>query len=107
MRAHRCGETFPRSTAIILGLSVLAWSNLAVAQGLEYVKAHYTKYEYRIPMRDGWHPHQLRHNTATRLRRKFGLDTARAVLGHSSLVITEVYAELDQAKASEAMGKIG
>ncbi len=23
------------------------------AQGLEYVKAHYTKYEYRIPMRDG------------------------------------------------------
>jgi uncharacterized protein len=25
----------------------------AAAQGLEYVKAHYTKYEYRIPMRDG------------------------------------------------------
>jgi putative CocE/NonD family hydrolase len=25
----------------------------ADAQGLEYVKAHYTKYEYRIPMRDG------------------------------------------------------
>jgi len=25
----------------------------AAAQGLEYVKAHFTKYEYRIPMRDG------------------------------------------------------
>src|SRR5207245_101730 len=25
----------------------------AAAQGLEYVKSHYTKYEYRIPMRDG------------------------------------------------------
>src|SRR4051812_27872249 len=25
----------------------------AVAQGLEYVKSHYTKYEFRIPMRDG------------------------------------------------------
>ncbi|MBX6312425.1 MAG: CocE/NonD family hydrolase [Isosphaeraceae bacterium] len=25
----------------------------AAAQGLEYVKAHYTKYEFRIPMRDG------------------------------------------------------
>lgn len=25
----------------------------AAAQGLEYVKAHYTKYEYKIPMRDG------------------------------------------------------
>jgi integrase len=31
-----------------------------------------------------WHPHQLRHNAATRLRREFGLDVARAVLGHSS-----------------------
>jgi putative CocE/NonD family hydrolase len=28
-------------------------ANNAIAQGLEYVKAHYTKYEYRIPMRDG------------------------------------------------------
>ena len=25
----------------------------AAGQGLEYVKEHYTKYEYRIPMRDG------------------------------------------------------
>jgi putative CocE/NonD family hydrolase len=32
---------------------VLAPTNPAAAQGLEYVKAHYTKYEYRIPMRDG------------------------------------------------------
>src|SRR5579884_4162409 len=28
-------------------------ANDAAAQGLEYVKANYTKYEYRIPMRDG------------------------------------------------------
>src|SRR5262249_41612685 len=27
--------------------------SIGVAQGLEYVKAHYTKYEYRVPMRDG------------------------------------------------------
>src|SRR5271166_1585950 len=25
------------------------------AQGIDYVKAHYTKYEFRIPMRDGVH----------------------------------------------------
>ena len=55
----------------------------------------------------GWHPHQLRHNAATRLRREFGLDTARAVLGHSSTAVTEIYAELDIAKASEAMGRVG
>lgn len=30
-----------------------AGNSRACAQGLEYVKANYTKYEYRIPMRDG------------------------------------------------------
>jgi len=54
-----------------------------------------------------WHAHQLRHNAATRLRREFGLDVARAVLGHSSPVVTEVYAELDGAKAAEAMERVG
>jgi integrase len=53
-----------------------------------------------------WYPNQLRHNAATRLRREFGLDVARAVLGHSSPVVTEVYAELDGAKAAEAMEKV-
>jgi hypothetical protein len=32
---------------------------------------------------------------------------ARAVLGHASPAVTEFYAELDQAKAAEAMAKIG
>jgi integrase len=54
-----------------------------------------------------WHAHQLRHNAATRLRKEFGLDTARAVLGHATTATTEVYAELDQAKAAEAMKRIG
>jgi integrase len=54
-----------------------------------------------------WHPHQLRHNAATRLRKEFGLDTARAVLGHSSTAVTEIYAELDAAKAAEAMERVG
>ena len=71
------------------------------------------KWANREPERDGsrpiphWHPHQLRHNAATRLRREFGLDVARAVLGHSSPVVTEVYAELDGAKAAEAMERVG
>lgn len=54
-----------------------------------------------------WHPNQLRHNAATRLRKEFGLDVARAVLGHSSPAVTEVYAELDSAKAAEAMERVG
>jgi putative CocE/NonD family hydrolase len=36
--------------AVLLPLAVCP---RIAAQGLEYVKSHYTKYEYRIPMRDG------------------------------------------------------
>jgi integrase len=54
-----------------------------------------------------WHPHQLRHLCATRLRKRFGIEAARAVLGHSTLVVTEVYAEQDQEIAAQAMARIG
>ncbi len=36
------------------GLAVsLVFAAASYGQGLEYIKAHYTKYEYRIPVRDG------------------------------------------------------
>jgi integrase len=54
-----------------------------------------------------WHPHQLRHLRATELRREFGLDVARAVLGHRTPIVTEIYAEIDTAKAIDAMSRIG
>ncbi|HUU14485.1 MAG TPA: tyrosine-type recombinase/integrase [Terriglobia bacterium] len=54
-----------------------------------------------------WHPHQLRHNFATRIRKEFGLDVARAMLGHRSVQVTEVYAEVDRAKAAETAAAIG
>jgi integrase len=54
-----------------------------------------------------WHPNQLRHARATELRREFGLDTARAVLGHRSPQITELYAELDVSQAAAAMERLG
>jgi integrase len=54
-----------------------------------------------------WHPNQLRHAKATELRREFGLDAARAVLGHRSPQVTAVYAEIDVAKAAQAMEKLG
>ncbi|MFI5459055.1 MAG: CocE/NonD family hydrolase [Isosphaerales bacterium] len=38
--------------AAIFSLGLLAPDRL-MAQGVEYIKSHYTKYEYRIPMRDG------------------------------------------------------
>lgn len=39
-----------------------------------------------------WNPNQLRHSCATEVRRVYGLDAARAVLGHSSgMSVTDRY----------------
>lgn len=38
---------------VLAGLAAGPISPDADAQGLEYVKAHYTKYDYQVPMRDG------------------------------------------------------
>jgi integrase len=54
-----------------------------------------------------WHSHQLRHLRATELRKQFGIDAARVVLGHRSPQITETYAEIDGSKADEIMAKLG
>jgi len=54
-----------------------------------------------------WHPHQLRHNAATFIRKEFTLETARIILGHHSAAMTEVYAEQDEQEAIEAITKVG
>jgi len=54
-----------------------------------------------------WHPNQLRHLAATNLRREFGLEVSRAVLGHSTVATTEIYAERDEAQARLAMERSG
>jgi predicted acyl esterase len=43
---------FLRKTTLLL-VTCVAFSAALSAQGLEYVKSHYTKYEFSIPMRDG------------------------------------------------------
>jgi site-specific recombinase XerC len=54
-----------------------------------------------------WHPHQLRHNFATGVRREHGIEMAKIILGHRSVVETEIYAEADVRRATEIMGAIG
>ena len=54
-----------------------------------------------------WSPNRLRHNAATYLRKQFGIEAARVVLGHSSAGVTEIYAEQDLSKAAEIMGRVG
>jgi len=54
-----------------------------------------------------WHPHQLRHNYATRIRREFGLEAAQVLLGHTKADVTQVYAERDANRAAAVAAKIG
>jgi integrase len=54
-----------------------------------------------------WSPNQLRHTAATAIRREAGIETARTVLGHSSVDVTEIYAERDYAAARSIIAKIG
>lgn len=54
-----------------------------------------------------WSPNQLRHATATAVRKTFGLEAAQLVLGHSSADVTQIYAERDIEKGIEIARKIG
>eukprot|EP01047_Picozoa_sp_COSAG01_P004494 COSAG01_NODE_148_length_24037_cov_219.235859_12_plen_375_part_00 len=54
-----------------------------------------------------WAPNRLRHSRATAIREQYGLEAAQAVLGHSSVDVTQIYAERDIAKAAKIMGEVG
>jgi len=54
-----------------------------------------------------WHPHQLRHNYATNVRREFGLEAAQVLLGHTKADVTQIYAERDMTRAATVAAKIG
>lgn len=84
--------------------------NPATKPGSRYDLASYRRAIARACVKAGvphWHPHQLRHNAATELRKQFGLESARIILGHKSALITEIYAEQDHSKALEVMKRIG
>jgi integrase len=54
-----------------------------------------------------WHPYQLRHSYATKVRKQHGLEAAGAALGHTRMSATEVYAERDEQLAVSVAAKIG
>lgn len=54
-----------------------------------------------------WTPAQLRHNRATEIRREFGIEAARCVLGHTDAGTTVLYAERDRLLAVEVARKSG
>jgi integrase len=54
-----------------------------------------------------WSPLQLRHTAATVIRAKYGVEAAKAILGHTKVETTQIYAERDLGKAREIMAQIG
>lgn len=54
-----------------------------------------------------FHPHQLRHSFATRVRREHGIEAAKILLGHKGLDMTLRYAEDDRGTAHSVAAKIG
>jgi integrase len=59
-------------------------------RAIEYGLRKAKKSGFPIPH---WHPHQLRHNRGTEVRRKYGIEAAQVALGHAHADVTEVYAE--------------
>jgi integrase len=54
-----------------------------------------------------FHPHQLRHNFATKVREKFGLEHAQVALGHASADVTQIYALRNERLAAEVALAVG
>jgi integrase len=98
---HACDQAFPlpEHLARKKGESKCAWWRRLTVCEKEAV--FHWRHEHR------WHPHQLRHNAATNLRKEYGIELARIILGHSSMVVTEIYAELDRRQAMAVIGQIG
>jgi len=78
--------------------------------GIRYDTGSYRRAIHRACKRAGvetWSPNRIRHTASTEIRKRFGIDAARAVDGHGSASTTEIYAELDLQKAIEVMREVG
>jgi integrase len=79
------------------------------------LRDHYDVGSYRKAIRRAclkagipiWFPLQLRHSRGTEIRKRYGLEASQAVLGHTELGVTQVYAEEDRDTARRVMGEIG
>jgi integrase len=54
-----------------------------------------------------WSPNQLRHSTATEIRKRYGLEAAQVILGHSKADVTQIYAERDLALGVRVAAEVG
>lgn len=75
-----------------------------------YTSASYGRAISRACVKAGsphWHPHQIRHSFAQRVRDTIGLDAAQAALGHKNARVTEIYAAKSSGLAKRVMDELG
>jgi integrase len=80
------------------------------APGERYTRRSYRVAVVRACRKAGvpaWSPLQLRHTAATVIRAKYGLESAKVILGHSRVETSQLYAERDLARAQQIMAEIG
>jgi integrase len=79
-------------------------------RGTRYTKDSYWRAINRACLRakvTPWSPNQLRHSSATAIRKAYGLEAAQLVLGHAKADVTQLYAERDFEVARRIMEKVG
>lgn len=69
--------------------------------------AHAVGYGAKKAGVEHWHPNQIRHTYATKVRKEHGLEAAQVSLGHSRADVTQVYAERNEELAATVAAKIG
>lgn len=78
--------------------------------GIAYTTASYRRaiaYACKCAKIDPWGPNRLRHSAATEIRKRFGLEAASSILGHSEIATTQIYAEKDRNRAIEVAKALG
>jgi integrase len=83
-------------------------------RGLRY-PGHYSVASYRHAIQKAcrragvprWHPNQIRHLVATEYDQRFGIETARILLGHSRVTTTQIYTERDLERLWPAVEQVG
>jgi integrase len=54
-----------------------------------------------------WAPGRLRHSAATAIRKQFGVEAVQVILGHSSIGVSQVYAEVSADRGREVARLVG
>ena len=99
--ARACDLAFPPPKHLRKkkGESIREWKARLGEKGLAELKAWQTEHR--------WHPNQLRHTFATKVRKEHGLEAAQVLLGHAKADVTQIYAEKNEALAVAVAAKMG